>query len=78
MHDIIVESANTPDEPRCVQIQATLAGKVNLADFQNAVLVARELSVLNEADNDVEGLWHTFLPGARIRTLALLKHLATR
>lgn len=52
----IVEPADTPDEPRCVQILATLAGKVNLADFQNAVPVARELSVLNETDTDVKGL----------------------
>ncbi|NPT58257.1 hypothetical protein [Paraburkholderia elongata] len=56
MDDTAVEPAGTPDEPRCVQILATLAGKVNLADFQNAVPVARELSVLNETDTDVKGL----------------------
>lgn len=39
-----------------MQIHATLAGKVNLADFQNAVPVAGDQSVLNEPDTDVEGL----------------------
>lgn len=39
-----------------MQIQVTLAGKVNLADFQNAVPVVRELSVVNDTEADIRGL----------------------
>ncbi|PCE23198.1 DNA helicase [Paraburkholderia acidicola] len=56
MDSISVEPAGTPEEPRCVQIQATLAGKVNLADFQNAVPVVRELSVVNDTEAEITGL----------------------
>ncbi|MDN0075425.1 DUF3320 domain-containing protein [Crenobacter sp. SG2303] len=56
MEDGIVDPTETPTPPRCVQIQVTLAGKINLADFQNAVPVTRELSVVNETDSDVKEL----------------------
>jgi hypothetical protein len=56
MDVIVVEPASTPEEPRCVQTHSTLAGKVKLADFQNAVPVAPDQSVLNEHDTDVKGL----------------------
>ena|ERR1700759_3692189 len=64
----VVEPASTPEEPRFVQTDATLAGKVNLADFQNAVPVARDQSVLIEPDTDVDGLQLTASSG-----LAFLK-----
>jgi hypothetical protein len=56
MDESIVEPAETPEEPRCVQIKATLAGKINLADFQNAVPIVHELSLANETDDDIEQL----------------------
>lgn len=56
MDSVSVEPAGTPEEPRCVQIQATLAGKVNLADFQNAVPVVRELSVVNDTEAEIREL----------------------
>ncbi|GAB2897290.1 DUF3320 domain-containing protein [Microvirgula curvata] len=56
MEENILESAGTPAQPCCVWIQVTLASKVNLADFQNAVPVVRELSVINETGADVKEL----------------------
>jgi hypothetical protein len=56
MDGVSVKPASTPEGVRCVQIRATPAGKVNLADFQNAVPVARDQSVPNERGTDVEGL----------------------
>lgn len=50
----IVELGETAEKPSCVRILATLANKVNLADFQNAVPVTRELSILNETDADLK------------------------
>ncbi|MBK0415823.1 DUF3320 domain-containing protein [Chromobacterium haemolyticum] len=56
MQEAIVEPSETPVEPCCVRIQATLAGKLNLADFQNAIPVARELSIVNETEADLKEL----------------------
>jgi very-short-patch-repair endonuclease len=56
MDETIVEPAELPEEPRCVRIQSTLAGKVNLADFQNAIPVIRELTVANDTDADIKDL----------------------
>lgn len=56
MEENIVESRETPVPPCCVQIQVTLADKVNLADFQNAVPVVRELSVVNETETELKSL----------------------
>ncbi|MPW19742.1 DUF3320 domain-containing protein [Paraburkholderia sp. CNPSo 3157] len=56
MDETIVERAETPEEPRCVQIKATLAGKINLADFQNAIPVVHELSLANETTDDIKEL----------------------
>ncbi|AIO70708.1 hypothetical protein DM82_5630 [Burkholderia oklahomensis] len=41
----VVESMDESAKPYCVQIHAAVAGRGNLADFQNAVPVVRELSV---------------------------------
>lgn len=54
MDETIIEPAELPKELRCVRIQSTLAGKVNLADFQNAIPVIRELSVANDTDADIK------------------------
>ncbi|MHB9839683.1 DUF3320 domain-containing protein [Paraburkholderia terrae] len=56
MDETIVEPADKPEEPRCVQIKATLAGKINLADFQNAIPVIHELSLANETADDIKEL----------------------
>ncbi|OXC74478.1 DUF3320 domain-containing protein [Caballeronia sordidicola] len=45
-----------PEEPRFVEIKVTVASKVNLADFQNAVPVIRELAVANETDTEYRSL----------------------
>jgi len=50
----IVEIGAVTGKPPVVQIQAALANKVNLADFQNAVPVMRELSVINETEADLK------------------------
>ncbi|CAJ4857824.1 DNA helicase related protein [Burkholderia pseudomallei] len=47
----VVEPTDESAKPYCVQIQATVAGRVNLADFQNAVPVVRELSIVNETED---------------------------
>src|SRR6266702_2493086 len=56
MDETIVEPADMPEEPRCVQIKATLAGKINLADFQNAIPVVHELTLVNETTDDIKEL----------------------
>jgi very-short-patch-repair endonuclease len=56
MDQTISEPASTPEERHAVEIQATLTSKVNLADFQNAIPVLRELSVANETESDVKSL----------------------
>lgn len=47
----VVEPTDESAKRYCVQIQATVAGRVNLADFQNAVPVVRELSIVNETED---------------------------
>lgn len=56
MDTISIEPAEQPEKQSCVQINATLASKVNLADFQNAVPVIRELSLVNETPDDLRSL----------------------
>ncbi|KVD78940.1 DNA helicase [Burkholderia sp. ABCPW 14] len=56
MDETNIESVDTPEKPRTVEIQATLATKINLADFQNAVPVVRELAVANDTKNDIKQL----------------------
>lgn len=52
MDTVVVEPVAEPETPRCVLIHTTFAGRVNLADFQNAVPVLRELSIVNETESD--------------------------
>lgn len=56
MDETIVEPADAPEKPRCVQIKATLASKINLADIQNAIPVVHELSLVNETADDINEL----------------------
>jgi very-short-patch-repair endonuclease len=53
LHSPNVEAADAPLMPR---IDAVLTTKVNLADYQNAVPVLRELSVLNSATTPLRNL----------------------
>jgi hypothetical protein len=55
MEDTAFE-ATIPEQPKVMQICVTLASKLNLADFQNAVPVARELSLQNDTDAEAKGL----------------------
>ncbi|MEM5352900.1 DUF4011 domain-containing protein [Paraburkholderia caribensis] len=52
MDTVVIEPVVEPEAPRCVLIHTTVAGRVNLADFQNAVPVLRELSIVNETESD--------------------------
>ncbi|AOJ06368.1 hypothetical protein [Burkholderia mayonis] len=56
MDETNIESVDTPEKSRTVEIQATLATIINLADFQNAVPVVRELAVANDTKNDIKQL----------------------
>ncbi|HKR47110.1 MAG TPA: DUF3320 domain-containing protein [Paraburkholderia sp.] len=56
MNETNIEPVETPEKLRTVEIQATLATKINLADFQNAVPVVRELSVANDTESDIKQL----------------------
>lgn len=38
------------------RIEATLVSKLSLADFQNAVLLLREISIANDAEEEVKGI----------------------
>jgi len=52
MDDIV--QPHTPQEevqPKEVKILATLVAKLNLADFQNAIPVIRQLRILNETSD---------------------------
>ncbi|MDR5750202.1 MULTISPECIES: DUF3320 domain-containing protein [unclassified Caballeronia] len=51
-----VEPVVQSEQPPCVEIKTTLATKVNLADFQNAVPVIRELSLVNDTRSDYKSL----------------------
>jgi hypothetical protein len=48
MDNVNTEQAPTAEEQPRVGIAPTLAGKINLADFQNAVPAIRDLTVLND------------------------------
>lgn len=54
MDETNIEPVETPEKPQAVEIRATLATKINLADFQNAVPVVRELAVANDTENDIK------------------------
>ena len=41
---------------RCLHVQATLIAKLNLADFQNAVPMLRELSIINDTEQVAKDL----------------------
>lgn len=56
MDNTNIEHASAAAEPPRVKVDATLAGKVNLADFQNAVPAIRELTVLNDTKYDYQSL----------------------
>ncbi|WP_029048778.1 DUF3320 domain-containing protein [Cupriavidus sp. amp6] len=56
MESAVIDPADEPAQPSCVQIKTTIVGKVNLADFQNAVPVIRELSLVNDTQNDFKEL----------------------
>lgn len=51
-----VEQREPVSQQNCMLIHSTLSGKLNLADFQNAVPVVRELSVANETEINVKEL----------------------
>jgi hypothetical protein len=53
VEEVNQEPVLEPVAPRIVRIESTLAGKVNLADFQNAVPVVRELAVVNDTERDI-------------------------
>ena len=46
----------TRPEEKCLRIDATLAAKLNLADFQNAVPMIRTLSVVNDSAENTKNL----------------------
>jgi hypothetical protein len=56
VEEVNQEPVLEPVAPRIVHIESTLAGRVNLADFQNAVPVVRELAVINDTEQDVKEL----------------------
>ena len=55
---------------KCLHVQATLIAKLNLADFQNAVPMLRELSIINDTEQVAKDLelrrWRV---GERIATM---------
>jgi very-short-patch-repair endonuclease len=56
VEEVNQEPVLEPVTPRVVRIESTLASKVNLADFQNAVPVVRELAVHNDTERDIKEL----------------------
>lgn len=56
MENMNVEQTPAADELPRVKVVATLAGKINLADFQNAVPAIRDLTVLNDTKVDYQSL----------------------
>ncbi|WP_204371535.1 hypothetical protein, partial [Burkholderia multivorans] len=52
----VLEPTDESAKSNCVEIQATVAGRVNLADFQNAVPVLRELSIVNGTEDSFRDL----------------------
>ena len=51
-------TTETAEQPQTLdyELQTTLSGKVNLADFQNAVPVIKELGLLNNTGTDLRGV----------------------
>src|SRR4051794_39104050 len=41
---------------KCLRVEATLIAKLNLADFQNAVPLLRELSIINDTGAEAKDL----------------------
>ncbi|MGE8452590.1 MAG: DUF4011 domain-containing protein, partial [Pseudomonadales bacterium] len=56
MENANAEQAPAAEESPRVKVVATLAGKINLADFQNAVPAIRDLTVLNDTKVDYQSL----------------------
>ncbi|WP_051320755.1 DUF4011 domain-containing protein [Cupriavidus sp. amp6] len=56
MESTTAEQAPAAEEPPRVKVVATLAGKINLADFQNAIPAIRDLTVLNDTKVDYQSL----------------------
>jgi very-short-patch-repair endonuclease len=56
MEESVLELGDNAEKLQRMRIEATVAGKLNLADYQNAVPVARELAVFNESNAEVTGL----------------------
>ena len=54
--DAMAPEGDKKSEPLGVRIDATLVTKLNLADFQNAVPMLRELSIINAFKEDVRDL----------------------
>lgn len=50
------EEAKPPEPPPALSIEATLAGKLSLADFQNAVPLLRELTLISTLPDDTSQL----------------------
>lgn len=51
-------TANGVDQPAAAhhRVEATLVAKLNLADFQNAIPMLRELGIVNDTDADAKDL----------------------
>lgn len=56
MENTNTEQAPAAEESPRVKVAATLAGKINLADFQNAIPAIRDLTVLNDTKVDYQSL----------------------
>lgn len=56
MDNANTEFSSVVNEPPRVAVSATLANKINLADFQNAIPAIRELTVINDTPLEYQGL----------------------
>lgn len=53
-----------PEPPPALSIEATLAGKLSLSDFQNAVPLLRELTLVSTSPDDTTQLELSLTVGA--------------
>lgn len=56
MDNANAEFSPVVNEPPCVKVTATLANKINLADFQNAIPAIRDLTVINDTNAEYQDL----------------------
>lgn len=56
MDNANAEFSPVVNEPPCVKVTATLANKINLADFQNAIPAIRDLTVINDTKAEFQDL----------------------